>query len=115
MTCHFTSCSTVFQSYQDGGCVIMQGCVQWNHVYSQKAFHLKRDSNLGLQDQKLNLLSYRGSSVLCISAIQWNFLFQKDPKDLDLLFHIYSKKLATETNHFTTENSLCQSQMVFSL
>ena len=31
--CHFTSFSTVFQSYQDGGMLIMKGCVQWNSVY----------------------------------------------------------------------------------
>ena len=33
MTCNFTSFSTVFQSYQDDGWVIMKGCVQWNPVY----------------------------------------------------------------------------------
>ena len=33
MTCDFTSFSTVFQSYQDDGRMIMKGCVQWNPVY----------------------------------------------------------------------------------
>ena len=33
MTCDFTSFSTVFQSYQDDGRLIMKGCVQWNSVY----------------------------------------------------------------------------------
>ena len=33
MTCGFTSFSTVFQSYQDDGWVIMKGCVQWNPFY----------------------------------------------------------------------------------
>ena len=33
MTCDFTSFSTVFQSYQDDGQMIMKGCVQWNPVY----------------------------------------------------------------------------------
>ena len=37
MTCDFTSFSTVFQSYQDDGQMIMkgcvQGCVQWDPVY----------------------------------------------------------------------------------
>ena len=33
MTCDFTSFSTVFQSYQDDGQMIMKGCVQWNSVY----------------------------------------------------------------------------------
>ena len=28
MTCDFTSLSTVFQSYQDDGWIIMKGCVQ---------------------------------------------------------------------------------------
>ena len=30
MICDFTPISTVFQSYQDDGRVIMKGCVQWN-------------------------------------------------------------------------------------
>ena len=33
MTCDFTSFSTVFQSYQGDGRLIMKGCVQWNSVY----------------------------------------------------------------------------------
>ena len=33
MTCDFTSFSTVFQSYQDDGQMIMKCCVQWNPVY----------------------------------------------------------------------------------
>ena len=33
MTCHFTSFSTVFKSYQDDGKLIMIGCVQWSSVY----------------------------------------------------------------------------------
>ena len=32
MTCNFTSFSTVFQSYQDDGGLIMKGSVQWNRV-----------------------------------------------------------------------------------
>ena len=32
MTCDFTSFSTVFQSYQDNGRMIMKDCVQWNPV-----------------------------------------------------------------------------------
>ena len=34
MICNFKSFSTVFQSYQDDGWIIMKGCVQWNHIYS---------------------------------------------------------------------------------
>ena len=33
MTCDFTAFSTVFQSYQDYGRMIMKGCLQWNPVY----------------------------------------------------------------------------------
>ena len=33
MVCDFTSFSTVFQSYQDDGQMIMKRCVQWNPVY----------------------------------------------------------------------------------
>ena len=36
MTCDFTSFSTVFQSYQDGGRLIMKGCVQWNSFMVEK-------------------------------------------------------------------------------
>ena len=32
MTCHVTSFSTVFQSYQDSGRVRMKGCVQRNPI-----------------------------------------------------------------------------------
>ena len=32
MTCDFMYFSTVFQSYQDDGQVIMKGCVQWNRL-----------------------------------------------------------------------------------
>ena len=51
MTCEFTFFSTVFQSHQDDGNVIMKGCVQWNPVYGRKDFRLKRGSNPGLIDQ----------------------------------------------------------------
>ena len=33
MACDFKSFSTVFQSYQDDGRMIMEGCVQRNPVY----------------------------------------------------------------------------------
>ena len=33
MTCDFTSSSTVFQSYQHDGRLIMKGCAQWSSVY----------------------------------------------------------------------------------
>ena len=34
MICDFTSFSTVFETYQDDGRMIMKGCVQRNPVYS---------------------------------------------------------------------------------
>ena len=46
----FTSFSTVFQSYQDNGWMIMKGCVQWNLIFSQKDFRLKLGLNMGLLD-----------------------------------------------------------------
>ena len=36
MICKFTSISTVFQSYQDDGRVIMKGCVQGNPFTVEK-------------------------------------------------------------------------------
>ena len=38
MTCNFTSFSTVFQSCQDKGRVIIKGCVQWDPVYGLDDF-----------------------------------------------------------------------------
>ena len=48
MTCDFMSISTVFQSYQDDGQVIMKGCVQWNPVYVRKDPHLSPQAGLEL-------------------------------------------------------------------
>ena len=42
------SFSTVFQSYQDDGQMIMKGCGQWNPVYTQ--VRLQRGSNPGPLD-----------------------------------------------------------------
>ena len=36
MICDFTSFSTVFQSYQDDGRMIMKDCVQWNPFTVEK-------------------------------------------------------------------------------
>ena len=36
MTWNYMSVSTVFQSYQDDGLVIIKGSVQWNPVYIEK-------------------------------------------------------------------------------
>ena len=38
MTCDFMTFSTVFQSYQEDGRIIMKDCVQWNPVYGWEEF-----------------------------------------------------------------------------
>ena len=38
MTCNFTSFSTVFQSYQDDGRLIMKGSMQWSSIYGWENF-----------------------------------------------------------------------------
>ena len=56
MTCNFTS---IFQSYQNDGWVIMKGCVQWHIVYGWKV-----PLRAGLEHgPALNLQSYRDSNV----------------------------------------------------
>ena len=52
--CVFQSFSTVFQSYQYHGWVIIAGCLQWNPVYVCvcKDSCIKRGSNPELQDQQ---------------------------------------------------------------
>ena len=40
------------QLYQDKGCVIMKGYMQWNPVYDLKDSSLKRGSNLESLDQQ---------------------------------------------------------------
>ena len=59
MICDFTSFSTLFQSYQENGRMIVKDCVQWNPI-RLKRFRLKRDSDL--RPPELNLLGYRGSA-----------------------------------------------------
>ena len=55
MTCDFTSCSTVFQSYQDDGWMIIKGCVQGSVqgslVYCWKDLLIKQSSSPGPIDQ----------------------------------------------------------------
>ena len=57
MSCSFTFFSAVFQSYQDDGWVIRQGCVQWNPIYKlkrlpQAVLKLRTARSVG---QRLNL------------------------------------------------------------
>ena len=54
MACVYKSFSTVFQSYQYYGWVIMAGCLQWNPVYVCvcKVSRIKRGSNPELLDQQ---------------------------------------------------------------
>ena len=47
----------VFQSFQDNGWVIMNGCVQWNHVYGWKTISPRSGNTRPV----LHILSYRGS------------------------------------------------------
>ena len=70
MTCNFTTFSTVFQSYQNDGMVIMKSFVQWNHIYDWKDFRLERVSNPKLLDQeaRLNLPSYHSSHTCTFKA-----------------------------------------------
>ena len=35
---NFMSFSSVFESYQDDGQLIMKGCMQWNPVYNSEDF-----------------------------------------------------------------------------
>ena len=44
--------STVFQSYQDDGRVIMKSCAPWNHVYDWKVLSLERGLNKGPLHQR---------------------------------------------------------------
>ena len=48
----FMSFSTVFQSYQDNGLMIMKSCEQWNPVYDRKDLCLRWGWNPRLLDQK---------------------------------------------------------------
>ena len=45
MTCDFTSFSTVFQSYQNDGRMLMKGRVQWKSVYEKQNGSHKRREN----------------------------------------------------------------------
>ena len=60
----FTSFSTVFQSYQDDGLMIMKGCVQWNPIYGWAYFASSgaRSRDRWFSRSALNLLSYRDST-----------------------------------------------------
>ena len=55
MVCDFTSLSTLFQSYQNDGRVIMKSCVQWNPVYEVKG-RLRRGLVPGLLEDSVSKL-----------------------------------------------------------
>ena len=64
MNCHFKSFSTVFQSYQDDGRMIMKGCVQWNRL------RLKRSSpQAGLELTTAELPGLLGKLTLQLSKV----------------------------------------------
>ena len=58
MTCDFMSFSTIFQSYQDDGQRIMEGCVQMDPQFTVEKFRLERGSNPGLLDQWARCLTH---------------------------------------------------------
>ena len=49
-----------FQSYQDDGKVIMNGCMQWNPVFRWKDFNLNQVLSQGPLDQQIS--TYRKNS-----------------------------------------------------
>ena len=55
----FTSFSTVFQSYQDNGRLIMKGCAQWNSIYGWEDFASSGDQTWSAWsvDQRLTHLA----------------------------------------------------------
>ena len=61
MTCNFTPFSTLFQSYQDDGQMIMKGCELWNLVY---IFKKRGRECLLVQGCLLGLIQY------CIAFVQ---------------------------------------------
>ena len=73
MTCGFTSFSTVFQSYQDNGRVIIKGCMQWNPVYERKDFCFRRAGTRDglISRPELNLLSYQDSLTEMEEFAMW--------------------------------------------
>ena len=62
MTCDFMSFSTIFQSYQDDGWMIMKGVCN-GAPFTVEKISVKRGLNPGPLDSRLalNPLSYRGS------------------------------------------------------
>ena len=80
MTCDFTSFPTIFQSYQDDGWVIMEGCVQWNPVINKRP-----SSKVGLEPGTARSAGQRLIHWATASPNQSNFI----PISLCLLdYHI---------------------------
>ena len=65
MACDFTSFSTIFQSYQDHGRLIMKGCVKGNPIYGWEDF----TSSTTLWKNLENILSYPCCLFLCGATI----------------------------------------------
>ena len=78
MTSDFTSCSTVFQSYQNDGRMKTKCCVQWNPVYGWEDFASRgaRTQDPKISKSMLNTLRYQGSDwhcMLCRCACGFGF------------------------------------------
>ena len=69
MTCEFASFTKVFNSYKDDGRQKIEGRVQWNHVYDQKAFLLLQESNTGPLEQQARSDSTELRGVLFLIVI----------------------------------------------
>ena len=64
MICNFMSFSTVFESYQEDGQMIMKGCAQWNPVYSCEEYSPWVGLKLGTARSVGQCLTHWGTGAL---------------------------------------------------
>ena len=80
--CDFTSFSTVFQSYQDNGPMIMKDCIQWNPFAVEKILHKQGTRSVGTElkkeDNKLLVCKISTNVSSNLQSIQstsyWDFI-----------------------------------------